>query len=207
MLKRTLLTVGVLVLASTILFISIFNASAIKYPSSNLDEQKQDYTDVPKVDYILPYAGRILPDSPFWKLKALRDKIWFGVTASPTRRAELALLFADKRLVMSQILYEKGAYDVAISTFTKAERYLIIAVEQEEKARQQGLNTDAFLIKLANSSLKHTEVAEELIQFVPEDVKPFISKTEFYAKDAYKAAQNALYARGLVPPKDPFNRD
>lgn len=207
MLKRTLLILGVLMLASAILFISIFNSSAIKYPSSNLGEQTENCFDVPEIDYVLPHAGKILPDSPFWKLKAIRDRIWFSATASQTRRAELALLFADKRLVMSRVLYERGEYDVAISTFTKAEKYLLVAAEQEKKARDQGLNTDDFLVRLAKSSLKHTETAEELMQFVPEDVKPFILKTEVYARETYKTARDALYSRGIVPPKDPFNRD
>ncbi len=205
MFKKILLILAVVLFALAILFVSIFNSSAIKYPSSQLKEQNLDCLDIPKVDYILPYAGKILPDSPLWKLKALRDRIWFGVTASQIRRAELALLFSDKRLVMSQILYEKGEYDIAISTFTKAEKYLIIAAEEEKKAREQGLNTDDFLIKFANSALKHKEIAEGLINFVPEDVKPFISKTEIYADEAYNFAKDALYSRGIVPPKNPFN--
>lgn len=207
MLKRSILIIGVFAFALIVLFISIFNSSAIKYPSSKLQEQPLDCLNVPEINYSLPYAGRILPDSPLWKLKALRDKVWFSVTASQIRRAELALLFSDKRLVMSRILYERGEYDIAISTFTKAEKYLIIAVNEENEARSKGLNTDDFLIKLANASLKHIEIAEELIQYVPEDVKPFISKNEVYAKNAYEASKNALYSRGIVPPKDPFNGD
>lgn len=207
MLKKALLITGVLVFAFSIFFVSIFNSSAIKYPSSQLAEQKIDCGEIPKVDYVLPYTGKILPDSPFWKIKALRDRIWFGVTASPLRRAELALLFADKRLVMSQILFSKGEYDVAISTFTKAEKYLLISVSQEKKARSRGVNTDVFLTKLEMASLKHTEVAEEWIGYLPEDVKPYISKNEMYAENVYKEVRDMLYSRGLPVVKDPFNRD
>lgn len=207
MLKKTLLILGVLAFAFSIFFVSIFNSSAIKYPSSLLAEQKINCGEIPKVNYPLPYTGKILPDSPLWKIKALRDRFWFGVTVSPLRRAELALLFADKRLVMSQVLFNKGEYDVAISTYTKAEKYLLLAVDEEKKARSRGINTDNFLIKLQMASLKHTEVAEEWIGYLPEDIKPFISKTEIYAENSYKEAKNALYSRGLPAIDDPFNRD
>lgn len=207
MLKKVLLITGFLIFAFSIFFVSVFNSSAIKYPSSKLAEQIINCDEIPQVQYVLPYAGKILPDSPLWKIKALRDRIWFGVTASPLRRAELALLFADKRIVMSQILFDKGEYDVAVSTYTKAEKYLLVAVAEEKKARSRGINTDNYLIKLEMSSLKHTEIAERWIEYLPEDIKPFISKTEIYAEDSYKEAVNALYSRGLPVVKDPFNRD
>lgn len=207
MLKKALLVAGVLIFAFSIFFVSIFNSSAIKYPSSQLAEQRINCGEIPKVDYVLPYTGKILPDSPLWKIKALRDRVWFDVTASPLRRAELALLFADKRLVMSQMLFDKEQYDVAVSTYTKAEKYLLVAVGEEKKARNRGINTDSFLIKLEMASLKHTEIAEGWKSYLPEDIKPFISKTQIYAENSYKEAINALYSRGLPVLKDPFNRD
>lgn len=205
--KKFVFVAGILSFAFIILFVSIFNSSSITYSLSSTPPQPTTNPAIPEINYILPYTGNILPDSPFWGLKALRDKLWFSVTPSHLRRAELALLFADKRLVMSQKLFERGETDIAISTFTKAEKYLPIAVAEEEIARPQGENTSEFLSKLAMAALKHKEIAENLILFAPEDARPFITKTEIYADNTFETARNILNSKGLPVPKNPFDRD
>lgn len=207
MLKKTLLILGVFSVALIILLISIFDSSAITYPISHTLPQTNSEAREIIINYSLPYAGEVLPDSPLWKLKALRDKVWFTITTSHIRKAQLALLFADKRLVMSKILFEKGKSEVAVATFTKGEKYLPIAVEEEKIARKQGVNTNDFLQQLAIAALKHKEVAEGLIELAPDDARPLIISAEVYAEDTYKAARDALYSKDLPVPKNPFDRD
>ena len=205
--KNFLLVAAIFIFAFAVLFISIFDSSAINYPVSQSPYQPLVGSKAPEINYHLPYSGNVLPDSPLWPLKALRDKVWIGVTTSHLRRAELALLFSDKRLVMTQKLFEKGEPDIAISTLTKGEMYFPIAVEEEKIARSQGVDTSIFLSKLALSALKHREVAEDLIQLAPEDIRPLIIKAENYAKDTYELAKDLLNSKGLPVPKDPFIRD
>lgn len=207
MLKKVLLIFVVFSIAFVILLVSIFDSSTITYPVSHTPPQVTNGPMESKVNYNLPYAGKVLPDSPLWKLKALRDRVWFEITTSHIRKAQLALLFADKRLVMAKILFEKGEPAIAVSTFTKGEKYLPIAVREEKIARSQGVNTDDFLLQLATAALKHKEVAEGLIELAPEDARPLIISTEVYAEDTYKAARDALYSRALPVPKNPFDRD
>lgn len=205
MLKKITLFLGSFAVALVILLISIFNSSEIKYPVSKTHPQTAGEAKEVKIDYNLPHAGNILPDSPFWKLKALRDRIWLGVTTSHTRKAQLALLFADKRLVMTKILFEKGKADIALSTFTKGEKYFLLAIEEEKKARFKGMETGEFLQQLATSALKHREVAENLEDLAPEDAKPILIRTEIYAEDTYRTARDVLYSKGIEPPKNPFD--
>lgn len=206
--KKFVLVPGAVIVAFVVLFISIFNSSAIIYPVSHTSPpQEASEVDTQVVDYPLPYAGRVLPDSPLWSLKALRDKVWFNITPSHTRRAEIALLFADKRLVMSKMLFEKGESEIAISTYTKGEKYLSVAVEEEKIARSLNDDTNAFLVKLAMGSLKHMEVSGNLLKMAPEDAKPVIIQMGKYSQDAYKSAIDALNARQLPFPNNPFDRD
>jgi len=207
MLKKILFVLGIFTIAFVVLLISIFDSSAINYSVTKSPSQPSFENNTPNINYTLPYMGRVLPDSPFWGLKALRDKIWFGITTSHLRRAELALLFSDKRLLMSKKLFEEGKTDVAVSTFTKGEKYLAIAVSEEVLASKNGMDTGNFLNKLALAALKHKEVGEDLIQLAPEEAKPLIVKTKVYARDAYEAARNALNSKGLPVPKDPFDGD
>lgn len=208
MFKKLLLISGVFAFAFAILSISILQTTSISYSfTATFPETSILGAESSEVNYQFPHQGRILPDSPLWVLKAARDRIWFAITSSHTRKAELALLFSDKRLMSGRTLLEKKNPDIAISTLTKGEKYLEIAVAEDALARAQGNDTSAFLFKLATASLKHREVLESLIPLVPEDAKPFIAKMEDYSKNSYKAARDALYSKGLPVPISPFDGD
>ena len=73
--------------------------------------------------------------------------------------------------------------------------------------RKKGADTKAFLTQLANASLKHREVINEILMIAPEDAKPEIIKTENYSRDVYKNSRNILYSLGMPAPENPFNGD
>lgn len=205
--KRVLIIVSTLAFAFGILFTSVFRTAAVKY-----DFEKADVTtnaavlgdESVNIDYVLPFPGRVLPDSVLWPLKAARDRVWLWITTNPTRRAELRLLFADKRLGSAKLLFEKGNPEVGLSTMTKAEKYLEEASIDEQKNREEGINTDEFLKRLANASLKHYSVMQEIYEMAPDEAKPVIVQSQNYAKMAYEKTRDALLERGLVPPENPF---
>lgn len=208
MFKKILLVSTVFAFAFAVLSISILQSTSITYSF----KAKTSGTSVlglqtPEIDYQMPYEGKVLPDSPFWVLKAARDKIWYSITASPLKKAELALLFSDKRLVSARILFERKKPDIAISTLIKGEKYLEIAVAQEAIARSQGYETSTFLERLAVASLKHRQIIGSLISLVPEDGKPLVAKTESYSKNTYRTVKDILISKGLAVPINPFDGD
>lgn len=159
------------------------------------------------INYQFPTAGKVLPDNPLWTLKALRDRIWYLITSSPLKKAELALLFSDKRLISAKTLLEKDKPDLALSTLTKGEKYLEVAIDQEKIARKQDYDTSLFLIKVATASLKHYEVMENFMPLVPEQGKPLAIATENYPKNTYRMAKEILSSKGLTVPNCPFDWD
>ena len=160
----------------------------------------------PTIDYVLPYPGGILPDSLLWYFKAARDKFQYMITTEPMKKADLALLYSDKRLGASLTLFQNKKPDVAASTLTKGEKYLEEASSNEAVARKAGIDTNDFLIKLANASLKHRQIIEEQIMpLAPENIKPEIVKSEDYSKNIYKSSVSILSSKGIPAPKDPFN--
>jgi len=208
MLKKLLLVCGIFAFAFAILSVSILESSAVSYTfTAAVPESSVLGKDVSEINYQFPNPGQILPDNPLWVFKAVRDRIWYLITPSPLKRAELALLFSDKRLMSAETLFENKKPDIAISTLIKGEKYLAVAVADEALARSKGYDTSAFLNKLALASLKHREVIESLMPRVPEDGKPPVIETENYAKNSYKAARDGLYSRGLPVPIDPFGGD
>ncbi len=208
MFKKYLYGIPFFALAFAILSISVLRSASARYafatppPGPVLGNKA-----IAEIDYQLPYPGRILPDSPFWVVKAVRDRVWYSLTRNPSKKAELSLLFSDKRLAMSKMLFEKQKPELAFSTLTKGEKYLETAVSMEEEARKRGSDTTDFLTKLTMGSLKHRQVINEILTVAPEDAKPGIIKMQDYSTNAYQKGRSALNFKGISSPKNPFDRE
>jgi hypothetical protein len=210
MMRRIVVILSTVIFSVGILLISVLRSASINYAFSggvlSNQEVKGDSTVSPiKIDYQLPHPGTILPDSPLWPIKALRDKLWLMVTTNPSKEAEIKLLVADKRLAMAQALFEKGKPELGFAVLTKAEKYLEEVVYLEKTNRESGLDTSSFLISLAKASLKHRQVQEEILNLAPEDAKPEIVSVGRYATAAFDSARDGLLSKGLIVPNNPFN--
>lgn len=207
MVRNVFVILATVFLAVGILFTSIARTATVKYAfrSPVGEKDPQVLGESATIDYNLPFPGRVLPDSTLWPLKAFRDKVWYLLTPTPEKKAELNLLFADKRLVMARMLFEKDKPEIAFSTLTKAEKYLESVIEKEEEARERGVDTEELLTNLAKASLKHYEEMEKMIAIAPDDAKPEIIKIrEIYSERLYERTRDVLYEEGLTPPQNPF---
>lgn len=205
--KKFLLGLTTFVVAFVILSVSVMESSSISYVFATPVPANSTGIKTPTIEYNIPYTGKVSPDSPLWFLKALRDKVWYMSTSDHLKKAEMALLFSDKRLIASKTLFESKKPDIAFSTLTKGEKYLEIATIEEGIARKEGVDTTEFVNKLAIASLKHRQIIEELLPITPEDAKPEIIKIEDYAKNTYKYCRDILNSKGMTSPKNPFDGD
>lgn len=114
-----------------------------------------------KSEYYLPYPG-ILPDSPLFKLKAVRDRIRVLVSFDKLKRAEVELLLADKRINAAQALFDGGKEDLAVSTATKAEKYLWQSAEDTMTLARSGKDVKSMLLILSKAGVKHLEMLESM---------------------------------------------
>lgn len=203
--KKTILFPLVFLFAFTILVVSIFNSSSITYSFYQGSITSTNGGVISDKNGKPLYIGTVLSDSPIWVLKDLRDKIWYAITPSHSRKAEIALLFADKRILMTEELFKKGKFDVAIPTFIEGEKYLQVATEQEKIAREAGIDTDDLLTKLALSIIKHQEIIESLIYLAPSDLKQTMVDNKKYSFDAYNLVRDGLNCCGLPIPNNPFD--
>lgn len=117
------------------------------------------------VDYQLPYPG-ILPTSPFYKLKTLRDRVIGFLISDPIKKVEFDLLQADKRLNAGYYLWQSlPREETAISDIiSKGNNYFSEAISQEKLAKEQGNDITDVNQQLYTSSLKHEEVLQQMIQ-------------------------------------------
>ena len=121
-----------------------------------------------KVVYNLPYPG-LLPDSPLYLTKIVRDRITDFLTRDNLKKAQLYLLYSDKRAAMSLVLAHKGKSQLAIDTFTKGEKYFLKIPGLLTSAKKQGGQAPSnFIETLKLSNAKHKELIEELIKILPQ---------------------------------------
>lgn len=188
-----------LIVAFAILMVSVLKSADTKFAYSPMVLSEKVESSKPlTVDYLLAYPGKINPDNPLWYLKVLRDKAWYVVTLNPSKKAELNLLFADKRLNSSLELFKNNKPDLGTSTLTKSQKYL-------EKAEILMGDDKDFYKKLATASLKHREVIEkEILPLSPEDIRPEVIKVSDYSKEVYKKVRDHMLSIGQIPPQDIF---
>lgn len=194
---------GALTFGFFILLISILRTASVRYEFDETSGRSSPQT-ASEIDYRLANPGKVLPDSFLWPAKVIRDKAWLAITTNPAKKSELLLLFADKRLASSKILFEKGKIEEGYATLTKAEKYLEEAANAEARNRSRGYDTREFLNVLARASLKHYEEIQKLLAIAPEDARPGIIQTQDYSKRTYENARNVLLGKGSTPPKNPF---
>lgn len=208
MLRKFLAATFFASLGILILVISIFRSAAIHYSfSPKAESTTEGIEEEADINYELPNPGSILPDSPLWILKGFRDKVWLFLTPEIARRAELNLLFADKRLAAAKILFKKEKYDLGVLSLLKAERYLETASQIEETGRKKRVDTRFLLQKITMSSLKHREIIDELLSLSPPDARPEIIKIKDITKEVFVRERNGLQEVGLTAPKCPSEWD
>jgi hypothetical protein len=110
-------------------------------------------------DYSLPYPG-LLPDSPLYVFKAIRDKMVSFFITDPKSKASFDLLQADKRLAAGFALSKERPMDgqLVAQTISKGENYFSLAFGEAAIAHQQGTEINGLLDQLTNASQKHLQV-------------------------------------------------
>ena len=173
-----------LALPFLIFFLSFnFNVSFAK-------ENASPSADSQDVHYELPYPG-LLPDSPLYFLRIIRDKAVGFLISAPLKKAEFNLLQADKRLNAGVYLFNKHKIPLAISTISKAENYFYDAIQKAQIAKKEGEDITQIIGELLNSSKKHQEVLEDLRE---KSLKEF---KEGFEEQRQRAADFELEAQRL----------
>ncbi len=112
--------------------------------------------------YYLPYPG-VLPDSPMYKFKAVRDWVQLWLIFDPVQKAHRELLYADKRVNAAKALVEGGKGELGVSTASKGEKYLERSVDTTVGLQKSGKDVKSLLLTLANATAKHGELLQQLM--------------------------------------------
>lgn len=162
-----------------VLFLTLVLFAGPSFAKEELVSTTPTPTPVPIIKYDLPYPG-MLPDSPFYKLKVLRDKIMLILIQDPMKKVEFHLLLADKRISMSKLLVGKGKIELAKETALKGENeYTLITFLLKDKELKP---SKQLFERLQNAALKHQEVLNEIIMKVSEKDKKAFETVIYFSK-------------------------
>jgi hypothetical protein len=150
--------------------------------------QSTPSAQISNVQYDLPYTG-ILPDSPLYFLKALRDNVLALFITDPLKKAEYELLMADKRLGGAEALLAKDKDALAITTLSKSGNYFYQAIGQAAIAKRQGENVNDVVSKLVTASIKHQQVIFQMIQQANKNTKGILESSLNRVKDFQFSAE------------------
>lgn len=121
-----------------------------------------------EIEYTLPHAG-LLPDSPIYFLKSTRDAFWLFFTRDNNKKAEILLLFADKKIVMAQALGEKGKWNLAMETIEDSQRDIQRLMDSVNLAQKIGASpSEDFIDTVVLSNEKHLEIMESMLMTIPD---------------------------------------
>lgn len=213
MLKKVLASVLALGFALGVLMISVLRTASVKYSFSpvspnftdeNIVEKNKEIDNL-KIDYLLAYPGTVIPGHFFWPLKAVRDRVWLLLTTNITRKAELNLLFADKRIGASLVLFENKKCELGYTTLTKAQKYFFEASRLEKIAREEGINTQELVVSLIKASLKYQQVIEKILLISPDEARPGIILIQNSFRDFYPTNIGEYKGRGYDIPEYPLD--
>ena len=122
-------------------------------------------------EYSLPYPG-ILPNHRLYPLKAARDRLIEFFTRDMSKKAELYLLYADKRIYMAEMLAEQEDWELAEKTASKAEKYLLKVRYSAEASKKLGGAADVtFSPNIKQATMKHQQVIKNMIKNAPQEQK------------------------------------
>jgi len=141
------------------LSVSIFLFSLIIFYSLLLTEQvsaQPPATPTP-VDYQLPYPG-ILPDHPLYTFKKLRDWLLITFNRHPLKKAELYLLFSDKKIGMSDLLLEKRKLELAVDILVESQSDILKSASILPSLTQKSMLPAGLPDKIELATKKHKEI-------------------------------------------------
>ncbi len=148
-----------------ILLLIPFSSSAF---AQELIFQSTPSATVQVSDYQLPYPG-LLPDSPLYILKAMRDRVVSWFISDIKKRASFDLLQADKRLAASLVMSQEHPInaDLIDQTISKGENYFSEAISQSREAKKAGMEVNGLTDQLANAAEKHAETIKNIANILP----------------------------------------
>jgi len=105
------------------------------------------------------FEDDVLPDHALYPILMVRDRVQLEL-AQPEDRISLRVAFAQERMHSAEMLYEKGKPELALSTATKAQKYLLTAA-LEVKAMDMSEDLQTYVFTALREQTEHLKQLQE----------------------------------------------
>jgi len=155
-------------LLTFVTFLILFFCAMVAFSEKTTSALAQVEVKGESVEYMLPFAG-LLPDNPLYYFKEVRDNFWLFFTRDNMKKAEVLILFSDRKTSAAQMLSKKGKWDQGSETMLEAEQDFKRMVDMVVLSKNQGVSPEvAFISQMKQSNKKHREIIETLLGDTPE---------------------------------------
>jgi len=137
----------------------------------------------------LPSPG-LTPDSPFYFIDTLAEKIVMFFTFGAEKKAEKAMQYAEEKLAEVKAMAEKNKIQALERANQKYQEFLRLANMKTQEAKEKGKDVEELAVLITEKTLKHQEVLIEIFEKVTEEAKEGIQKAiEVSRKGSEEAVQ------------------
>jgi hypothetical protein len=173
--KKILVVVVVLVIAGSIMLVSISRAT-LEIMTKDEKEGRLRIEPVViqnKTIYKLPQTN-MLPDNVFYGLKEVRDWLWHKFSFGGEKEVKTMLILADKRIAESRALAKIGKQDLAFEAGMEAINKLKYANGLAWELKDQPTAQKQLIIQVRDATLAYREIILEIGQLGKADDKKYI---------------------------------
>lgn len=116
------------------------------------------------------------PDSPFYFLDTIGEKISLFFTFKAERKAEKALRFAEEKFAEAKAMAERNSAKALEKADERYQHFLELANRRAEEVREKGKDVEELAAKITENALRHREVLKKVLEKVPEEARSGIER-------------------------------
>ena len=120
------------------------------------------------------YTPRLLPDSPFYFLKRIKERIELFLAQAPEAKAEKYAELATRRIAEAKVMIKRNKNQFVVKLMEKHQEHLDKAEKKIEEAREKGKDVERVLAIVAEATSIHQKVLADVYEKVPEQAKEAI---------------------------------
>lgn len=121
-------------------------------------------------------AVGIRPDSPFYILERIREKIELFLTLDLRIKAEKAFGFAAERLAEAEAMLTFNNTPAALDTVKRYESFLVRGRDYLQKAEAQGRGVRSLKVKQTEETIREQALLQNILGRVPEETQSVVLK-------------------------------
>lgn len=143
----------------------------------------------------------ILPDSPLYQAKRQMETAELNAGLDPLQKATLHTKYAEERLQEIKTMVSKGKPEFVEGLVSDYGVALNGAMDEIDGAQAQGRDVNDALNAVESSTKKHTEVLMGILEKVPEQARPAITRAMETSQQGRNRALDVLskIQRGEIP--------